>query len=128
MKKILSKVHRFYLKVYIYTIFWENYNFANISTLSSCASIFGMIFPHFWHSWTIIHPFFLYSFERGFMIQKHCESLSQGKSLSKCFEYKQNGQWFLALPLGCLATSLWQFSQRNDSFLIINHIYYLVIM
>lgn len=90
---------------------------------SSEATELGISFLHFLHLCKIIHHlFFLLSIPMGSITHKHFESLSPGKSLSRCFENRQKGQWFLALPSRCLRTLLLQFSQVKDSLIMINHI------
>lgn len=56
------------------------------------------------------------------MREWHVAALSPGKFSSTCFEYRQKGQWFRALPSGWRVTGFLQFSQTKDSLRMMNDI------
>lgn len=94
-------------------------NLITSSILSSSANLFFLIAPHFLHLKTITYPFLgLNSSPTGSKIPWQLSALSPGL-MSKCFECKQYGQWFLQVYPN-LGTFLPQFSHINSSSILVN--------
>lgn len=101
-------------------------NFWKLRKSSSGASLLSISFQHVLHLCLImVHLFFFTSIPTGRMIHPHVDNLSHGYILSKCLLCKHWGQWFLALPLGCFVTLFQQFSQSNESLIILKLIAYI---